>query len=228
MKRLTLFCCLVGLLTALPISGQKKAAGKKFFTSGFFDGIEMTSKESGDYGGIAVFLTQTENDTYALVSIAEGVEADPVLVPVKVSGKTGRTVEFTYDTPSYGRKLLLKGTVRPDGLMLSGYGERSLIKRRCADAYSSISVGKESGDYGGMEVYLGDAGGTWYALVTLAEGVINAPVLVPAEVTGKNYDKISFTLPGDRKFTGRLDPKGRTLTINEQGTTSVLRRKCYQ
>src|SRR5206468_8255499 len=139
---------------------------KPFFTSGFYNGIEMTSKESGDYGGISVYLAQSSDETFALVSIAEGAIMSPVLVPVKVSGKDMRTVEFVYDSPNYGRKLTLKGTVRADGLLLSGYDEKpKLLRRKCADTYSDISVGKQSGDYGGTEVYLTDAGGTWYALV---------------------------------------------------------------
>ena len=60
-----------------------------------------------------------------------------------------------------------------------------------------------------------------------AQGELGEPVLVKADVTGKNYDKIAFTLPGnDSKFTGVI---GKTsLTLNESGTKSILKQKCYQ
>src|SRR5438132_935141 len=90
---------------------------------------------------------------------------------------------------------------------------------------------KESGDYGRMEVFLTDNAGSWFALVTVAEGVLLRPVLVKADVTGKVYDHIAFTLPGDnggRKFTGTLASKTSTLTLNEGGTRTVLKAKCYK
>src|SRR5205823_1504006 len=167
-----------------------------------------------------------------LVTISEGVSIDPVLVEAKISGKDMRTVEFKYSSPSYGRDLNLKGTILANGLRLGGYAEKpELLPRKCAPVYSDITVDKKSGDYGGMEVFLTDNAGTWFALVTLAEGVLLRPVLVKAEVTGKDYDKIAFTLPnenGARKFTGTLSSKAGTLTFDESGTRTVLKAKCYK
>ena len=212
--------------------GQKKPAGKPFTNTGFYDGITMTSKESGDYGGISVYLTESDGDTYALVTVSEGMPLDPVLVPVKVSGKGMRTVEFTYNSPAYSRELKLKGTITATRMGLDGYNGHDILKRKCANAYSNITVGKQSGDYGGMEVYLEDTGpSSWFALVTIAEGVLKRPVLVNAKVTGKDLDKIEFSLPtdnGERKFAGTISRKTGKMTLKEGRTASVLKSKCYQ
>ncbi len=65
----------------------------------------------------------------------------------------------------------------------------------------------------------------WFVLASAAEGELKDPVLVPAQVTGKNYEKISFSL-GDRKFSGTRGTT--TLTLNEAGTKTVLKQKCYK
>ena len=99
-------------------------------------------------------------------------------------------------------------------------------------AYSNITVGKQSGDYGGMEVYLEDTGpSSWFALVTIAEGILKRPVLVNAKVTGKDLDKIEFSLPtdnGERKFAGTISRETGKMTLKEGRTASVLKSKCYQ
>ncbi|HEX8352487.1 MAG TPA: hypothetical protein VF611_06305, partial [Pyrinomonadaceae bacterium] len=71
--------------------------------------------------------------------------------------------------------------------------------------FSNIAAG-EGGDYGGMQVYLTDSDGQFYAAVTIAEGVLLPPVLVKvrAQVEAR---KIEFSLPGgdgSRKFTGTV------------------------
>jgi hypothetical protein len=223
MKKKLVLCLAVSLFFVLSASAQKTSGSQKFTTSGFYNGIEMTSKESGDYGGTAVYLTESDGQLYALVMTAEGAIFDPVLVEAKQSGKDMRTVEFTLPGENGDRKF--KGTVSAAGLKLDG-GE--MLKRQCANTYSDISMGS-GGDYGGMEVYLTDAGGSWFALVTIAEGVLMKPVLVEAKVTGKNFDKVEFTLPnenGNRKFTGTIAKTG--MTVSESGTRSVLKNKCYK
>src|SRR5438067_1100319 len=130
MRKLLFTSIVMAACVFVTLAQKPGGAAKPFFTSGFYDGIHMTSKESGDYGGISVYLTQSGDQTFALVSIAEGAIMGPVLVPVKVSGKDMRTVEFVYDSPNYGRKLTLKGTVRADGLMLSGYDDRPKLLPR--------------------------------------------------------------------------------------------------
>ena len=203
---------------------QKKATAKPFSTSGYYEGIGMSSKESGDYYGISVYLTQSANDTFALVTEAPGGGSinDPVLVKATMSGKDGRTIEFTIPDENGERKY--KGTVTATGLTTKYYDTRRVLNRSCSSTYSNISTGS-GGDVGGTEIYLTDNGGSWFALVSMAEGELGEPVLVPAQVTGKNYDKISFTL-GDRKITGTR--AATTLTLNEGGTKTVLKEKCYK
>src|SRR5437868_15523910 len=116
----------VGLLFAINLllvnsANAQSTTAKTFTNSGWFDGIKMTSKESGDYGGMSVYLTESDGQMYALVTISEGMPLDPVLVEAKVSGKDMRTVEFKYSSPSYGRDLNLKGTILANGLRLAGY-----------------------------------------------------------------------------------------------------------
>ena len=93
--------------------------------------------------------------------------------------------------------------------------------------FSDIKAG-EGGDYGGMQVYLTDSDGQFYATVTVAEGVLLPPVLVKAQVDVDSR-KIQFTLPGDgggRKFSGQVAADGLTLT-EEGGEKQFLKRKCY-
>jgi hypothetical protein len=93
--------------------------------------------------------------------------------------------------------------------------------------FSDIKAG-EGGDYGGMEVYLTDSDGQFYAVVTIAEGVLLPPVLVKAQVVVDSR-KIEFSLPnegGARKFTGQVTADGLTLT-EAGGEKHFLKRKCY-
>ncbi len=219
-------CFLVCLFLISSAAGQKKPIAKKFTTSGYYNGIHMTSKESGDYCCMSVYLTQSSDKTFALVTMAEGTIFDPVLVEATMSGKDMRTITFTVPNDNQARKYT--GTVAVASLTLKQDGTKSILKRQCSNTYSDISMGK-GGDLGGTEVYITDSGGSWFALVTFAEGTLMSPVLVKATATGKNYDKIAFTVPGDnggRKFTGTI---GKTaLTLNEGGTRTILKSKCYK
>lgn len=220
---LCLALCLAFIST---VTAQGKPGAKKFTTSGYYDDIEMTSKESGDYGGMSVYLTESDGQMFALVTVAQGSIGSPVLLEAKVTGKDMRGIEFTLPDENGARKFT--GTVAATGLALNNSGTRTTLKRECANTYSNISVGS-GGDYGGTEVYITDSGGTWFALVTIAEGVLLRPVLRPATVTGKNYGKIEFTVPGEngaRKFAGTIAKTG--LTLNQGGSRSVLKKKCYQ
>jgi hypothetical protein len=92
--------------------------------------------------------------------------------------------------------------------------------------FSNITAGP-SGDYGGMQIYLTDSDGQFYAAVTIAEGVLLPPALVKVEVQIEER-KIEFALPGEngpRKFTGTVSADG--LTLFEGGRKSFLKRKCY-
>lgn len=210
----------IAVLSAAAVA-QKKGAAKPFYTSGYYNGIGMSSKESGDYFGISVYVTQSANDTFALVTEAQGSIGTPVLIKAKMTGSDSRTIEFT--VPDENEKRDLKGTISATGLTMNYFDKKRVLKRQCANTYSSVSTGG-GGDVGGMEVYITDAGGSWYALVSMAEGEMGEPVLVPAEVTGKNYEKVAFSV-GERKFTGTI---GKTsMTVNESGSKSVLKAKCY-
>ncbi len=91
--------------------------------------------------------------------------------------------------------------------------------------FSNITAGP-GGDYGGMQIYLTDSDGQFYATVTLAEGVLLAPILVKVDADVEKR-KIEFTLlseNGSRKFTGTVSAAG--LTIMEGKSKSFLKRKC--
>jgi len=92
--------------------------------------------------------------------------------------------------------------------------------------FSNITAGP-GGDYGGMQLYLTDADGQFYATVTVAQGVLMPPVLVKVKVEIESR-RIEFELPeegGSRKFTGTVTAAG--LTLNEGGERHFLKRKCY-
>ena len=230
MKRFTVLCFAICLAFASISYAQKKPVAKPFTTSGVYNGINLSSEESGDYYGINVYLTESDGQLYALVTTAEGGFSLPVLVEAKTSGKDMRTVEFTLPDEDNGDRKL-KGTVSATSLTLNDYqGKKFVLKRGCDNLYSNIAVGS-SGDYGGMEVYITDAGGPWYALVTVAEGVLMRPVLVEVNVAVKNgaLGDFDFSLPGEngaRKFKGQFTKTGITLT--ESGTRTVLKTKCYK
>ena len=90
--------------------------------------------------------------------------------------------------------------------------------------FSSIAPG-EGGDYVGMQVYLTDSDGQFYATVTIAEGVLLPPVLVKVKVQVEAR-KVEFELPGEgaRKFTGTVSADG--LSLNEGGNKLFLKRIC--
>ncbi|HQZ95203.1 MAG TPA: hypothetical protein PLP21_02740 [Pyrinomonadaceae bacterium] len=212
---------LVCLVIVSSAAAQKKPAA--FSTSGYYEGIKMSSRESGDSYGISIYLTQSANDTFALVTEAPGGTINsPVLVKAKMTGKDMRTIEFTLPGDNGDRQF--KGIVAAASLTTKYFDKKIVLKRACGGTFSNISTGS-GGDVGGMEFYITDSGGNWFVLAAEAEGELKDPVLVPAEVTGKNYDKISFSL-GDRKFTGT---RGTTvLTLNEGGTKTVFKQKCYK
>jgi hypothetical protein len=91
--------------------------------------------------------------------------------------------------------------------------------------FSNIKA-TEGGDYAGMQVYLTDADGQFYATVTIAQGVLLPPVLVKvkADVDAR---RVEFEIPsGDetRKFTGTVTAEG--LNLVEGGEKIFLKRTC--
>ncbi len=106
-------------------------------------------------------------------------------------------------------------------------GGADKTKFHTGGTFSDIKAG-EGGDYGGMEVYLTDSDGQFYAAVTVAEGVLHPPVLVKVQVDVDSR-KVEFLLPGGdgaRKFTGQVTADGLTLT-DDGGGKHFLKRKCY-
>lgn len=90
--------------------------------------------------------------------------------------------------------------------------------------FGNITAG-EGGDYAGMQVYLTDSDGQFYATVTIAEGVLLPPVLVKVKVQ-VGARKVEFELPGEgaRKFTGTVTAAG--LSLNEGANKIFLKRIC--
>ena len=121
-------CITLCLLTAATASAQKNAKSKAFHTEGVFSNI--TAGEGGDYGGMQVYLTDSDGQFYATVTIAQGVLLPPVLVKAKVQVEQ-RKIEFTIGTGEDARKFT--GTVTADALTLMENGERHVLKRKCSD-----------------------------------------------------------------------------------------------
>ena len=121
-----LLCCATLLLLAAPASPQKGGKEKTFNTSGVFSNIEVGP--GGDYGGMEVYLTDSDGQFYVTVTVAEGVLLPPVLVKAQVDVET-RKVEFTLPGEGGGRKFA--GAVAADGLTLTEGGEKHFLKRKC-------------------------------------------------------------------------------------------------
>ena len=121
-------CIAFCLLTASTAAAQKADKSKTFHTEGVFSNI--TAGEGGDYGGMQVYLTDSDGQFYATVTIAEGVLLSPVLVKVKVQVEQ-RKIEFTLGSGDDARKFT--GTVTAEGLTLTENGERRFLKRKCYD-----------------------------------------------------------------------------------------------
>jgi len=126
--RIVLGCALLALafVNAAAQKGAKPA--KPFHTEGVFSNI--TAGTGGDYGGMQVYLTDSDGQFYAAVTIAEGVLQPPVLVKVNVEVEA-RKIEFELPGADGPRKF--KGTVTAAGLTLEENGRRQLLKRKCLD-----------------------------------------------------------------------------------------------
>jgi hypothetical protein len=91
-----------------------------------------------------------------------------------------------------------------------------------AGVYENFTIGKGSGDLEGMRVVIVPAGGSYYAIVQIAQGGAEdpKPEFVPVEAKGKS---VSFSV-GDAKFTGAISVSALTLK-DSSGQTQVLKRK---
>jgi hypothetical protein len=120
-----LMCC---LLAASAASAQQGAGSKTFHTEGVYS--DITAGEGGDYGGMQIYLTDSDGQFYAAVTVAEGVLMPPVLVKVQVQVEE-RKIEFALPGEGGGRKFT--GTVTADGLALVEGGQRRFLRRKCFD-----------------------------------------------------------------------------------------------
>lgn len=233
MKRSVIFLMVISMFAVVAVQAQKKAA---FYTAGKYTGIKPSGKPYVDFEGIDVYLAQSADATYALVTRANGIRLEPQLVEVKTSGKDKRSIEFSITDKKVGT-IVFQGTVTPAGIKLEkgeaavGLESGAVLKRSCGGTFSDIKLGK-GGDYDGMEVYLVDGGWRWWALVTTAEGTIDTPILVEAKVTGKKFNNVVLTLPGNRDgrvMAGTISADRSTLTLKDtDGARTTLRSKCYK
>lgn len=128
MARRIVLCCVFCLLTVSIASARQGAKSKAFHTEGVFSNIAVG--EGGDYGGMQVYLTDSDGQFYVTVTIAEGVLLPPVLVKAKVRVEE-RKIEFTLGEGNDARKFT--GTVTAEGLTLTENGQRIFLKRKCHD-----------------------------------------------------------------------------------------------
>lgn len=84
--------------------------------------------------------------------------------------------------------------------------------------YGDFTVGKESGDLEGMRVAIFAAGGSYRAIVQIAQGGAEDPKPDFVDVEAKGM-KVSFTV-GEQKYTGTVSAAG--LTLKDVG---LLKRK---
>lgn len=128
MRMLTriVLCCAFCLPTVSVASAQQGAKSKAFHTEGTFSNITVGS--GGDYGGMQIYLTDSDGQFYAAVTIAEGVLLPPVLVKVQVQIEE-RKIEFLLPGADGTRKFT--GTVSADGLTLSEGESKTFLKRKC-------------------------------------------------------------------------------------------------
>jgi hypothetical protein len=120
--------CAFCLLAFSSASAQKSSKPVAFHTEGVFSNIK--AGEGGDYSGIQIYLTDSDGQFYATVTIAEGVLLAPVLVKVKAQVEE-RKIEF--ELPGGGGSRKFTGTVAAGGLTLMEGGNKIFLKRICLD-----------------------------------------------------------------------------------------------
>jgi hypothetical protein len=120
--------CVLCLTTLSSAYAQKSSKPAAFHTEGVFSNI--TAGEGGDYGGMQIYLTDSDGQFYATVTIAQGVLLPPVLVKVKAQVEE-RKIEFELPGGDGPRKFT--GTVTAQGLALSEEGNKMFLKRVCMD-----------------------------------------------------------------------------------------------
>lgn len=97
------------LAIAVTVEGQARTASP----TGLFGRLQY-NRESGDVGGLEVFVVYGRSGYVAVIQSAEGVPEDPVVVPV-VMNRTRTALTFEWPMRN-GRTLKYQGSIRPDGL----------------------------------------------------------------------------------------------------------------
>ncbi len=121
-------CCAFCLLVFTTAAAQKSPKPKVFATEGVFSNIAVG--EGGDYGGMQVYLTDSDGQFYATVTVAQGVLLPPQLVKVQVQVEQ-RKIAFTLGEGDDARKFT--GVVTAEGLALEEEGNKLFLKRKCSD-----------------------------------------------------------------------------------------------
>ena len=99
-----IFCT---LLAVLPASAQATDS----FIPGFYTEWEQ-SPESGDIGGVEVFVFKGYHGTYVVFSLAEGEPREPILLKAKLDGKK---ISFKAGETLYEGQFTSKGLKLKDG-----------------------------------------------------------------------------------------------------------------
>lgn len=92
------------------------------------------------------------------------------------------------------------------------------MKQHIPGFYTDMESSPESGDIGGIEIFVFNSYHSPYVVYTLAEGEPGLPVLVKATLEG---DQISFKVD-NMTYTGRFTPEG--LKLNNDGYERILKR----
>lgn len=92
------------------------------------------------------------------------------------------------------------------------------MKQYIPGFYTEWEQSPESGDIGGIELFVFNSYHSPYVVYTLAEGEPGSPVLVKATIEG---DKIRFKVD-NRTYTGQFTPEG--LKLTNDGFERLLRR----
>lgn len=89
--------------------------------------------------------------------------------------------------------------------------------------FSDMHFLQESGDVAGMEVWIVYGPGRYYAVVQIADGAPEIPLVVPAEVNGLS---VRFHLQDNMTFSGKVTSRG---LVGVLGSERIVlpRRKSY-
>jgi len=115
-------------------------------------------------------------------------------------------------------------------MLLTAQSVHGQQRPQIAGLFSNMGVGAESGDVGGVELFITYGRDGFYALFQMAEGIPDVPVLVKLEVRDST---VTFTFPADsryheglRTFTGTVAGNGLTGKFANGYSVRLVRLKC--